>query len=352
MIRHFEEIIRSSGDLICLLDERGRIGFINEAFDEVLGAEPGACIGQKVADLLITPFREEFEARLVEIQTGLAGPETGPVRRVVLRRKNGGVFPASLSIGVVRYHGRLFFTAVFRDLTKIMDVERQLELRAFELRRSNAELERFTGGVAQALRTPLASMEAKASRLEASEGLTRIRRGLERLRDLQTTLSAFSEIGPESSVSAFEMEEIVDEVRCELDDEGSLGGPGSPMSIERGQLPRLKGVPSQIKVLMKNLIGNAVKFRRENVTPMVLVTARDAGSHWLIMVEDNGVGIPRKRFSEIFRMSSRLHSRGEYTGWGLGLALCRKVAQSHGGSIDVDSVLGKGSTFTVTLPKD
>ncbi len=120
--------------------------------------------------------------------------------------------------------------------------------------------------------------------------------------------------------------------------------------VRVGELPTIDGDEPQLRQLMQNLISNALKFRREDVVPEVDIDARVKDTAVEITVRDNGIGFEPQYAARIFRVFERLHGRGRYQGTGIGLALCRKIAERHGGTIEADSEPGVGSTFTVRLP--
>ncbi|MFD1730996.1 ATP-binding protein [Deinococcus malanensis] len=117
-----------------------------------------------------------------------------------------------------------------------------------------------------------------------------------------------------------------------------------------GPLPAITGDAPQLAQLFQNLISNALKFQRPGVPPEVRVTAISEGEWWRFRIHDNGIGIEPQYSDRIFVMFQRLHGREVYEGTGLGLAICRKIVEAHGGSIGVESIPGKGSTFWFTLP--
>ena len=112
----------------------------------------------------------------------------------------------------------------------------------------------------------------------------------------------------------------------------------------------MEGDESQLVQLLQNLAGNALKFRGE-AAPRVHVSAHEKESEWAIVVQDNGIGIDPQYFERIFMVFQRLHDKGQYPGTGIGLAICKKVVDRHGGRIWVESAPGKGSRFVFTLPK-
>jgi chemotaxis family two-component system sensor kinase Cph1 len=103
--------------------------------------------------------------------------------------------------------------------------------------------------------------------------------------------------------------------------------------------------------MRRNLIGNAVKFRRDGVPPEIHVAARQVDSHWLLSVRDNGIGIKPQHQDKIFLIFQRLHTREKYPGTGIGLAICKKIVEQHGGRLWIESQLGQGCTFYFTLPQ-
>jgi light-regulated signal transduction histidine kinase (bacteriophytochrome) len=125
----------------------------------------------------------------------------------------------------------------------------------------------------------------------------------------------------------------------------------SGAQITHDALPEVNGDDTQLTQLFQNLVGNAIKFRKQDEPLRVHVGVQDAGDEWRFSVADNGIGIERQYFERIFMVFQRLHTRDEYPGTGIGLAICKKVVDRHGGRIWVESAQGKGSTFIFTLPK-
>ena len=122
-------------------------------------------------------------------------------------------------------------------------------------------------------------------------------------------------------------------------------------TVEVGKMPKVRAYSSQLTQLFQNLIGNAVKFRKPDVKPVIRVVCHDKGDRFLIKIIDNGIGIPADAKSRVFDIFQRLHTRTEYEGTGIGLAICQKIVQRHGGEIGVDSEEGKGATFYFSLMK-
>jgi signal transduction histidine kinase len=182
----------------------------------------------------------------------------------------------------------------------------------------------------------------------------------QRMQNLINALLAYSRVTTRGQpFVAVDLGEVAREVLADL--EASIEQTGA--SVHVGHLPVIEADPTQMRQLLQNLAGNALKFHREDEPPRVLVHGRvleerDAapagpcspGTMCQIAVEDNGIGFDEKYLDCIFGVFQRLHGRGVYAGTGMGLAICRKIADRHGGSITAASTLGRGSVFTVVLP--
>ncbi|HWR97241.1 MAG TPA: ATP-binding protein [Candidatus Methanoperedens sp.] len=121
--------------------------------------------------------------------------------------------------------------------------------------------------------------------------------------------------------------------------------------ITRERLPTVSADGIQLSQLFQNLIGNAIKFRSKEQPCEIHIGTRGDRGRWVLSVSDNGIGIPARQFDRIFQVFQRLHGRGRYPGTGIGLAICKRIVERHGGRIWVESTIGKGSTFSFSLPK-
>jgi light-regulated signal transduction histidine kinase (bacteriophytochrome) len=237
-----------------------------------------------------------------------------------------------------------------------------------ELTRSNAELEQFAYVASHDLQEPLRKIQAFGDLLAATAGVALDEQGrlyVERMQDaarrmqgLINDLLTFARLT--SQARAFEevdLARVAQEVVSDLEERlRRTGG-----RVEVGELPRLQSDPTQMRQLLQNLVGNALKFHRPEVPPVVVLRYRPlrdvaargrarAAALCEIAVEDNGIGIEEKYLERIFAPFQRLHGRGEYEGTGMGLAICRKIVERHGGRITAHSTPGQGTTFLVTLP--
>jgi light-regulated signal transduction histidine kinase (bacteriophytochrome) len=251
-------------------------------------------------------------------------------------------------------NGRL--AAVNSELSTAND---SLHRRAAELARSNEELDSFASIASHDLQEPLrkvrtfneqlAVLEADRLSEQGRDYLRRANAAAERMQKLIEDLLKFSRVStqgrPFEPVDLAEVaNRVVVDLEAQVDDAGGR--------VDIGELPVIKADPLQMQQLLQNLISNALKFRREGVDPVVTVTAERSGETIILKVADNGIGFEARYASRIFRIFERLHGRTEYPGTGIGLALCRKIADRHGGTIEAESEPGQGATFIVTLPAD
>ena len=171
--------------------------------------------------------------------------------------------------------------------------------------------------------------------------------GARRMQELINDLLTYSRVGSRPLELEFvDTGEIVDEVISDLgmtiEDSGAM--------VTREELPSLTADHRQLQQLFQNLIANAIKFHKPGVAPVVHVSARREGDDCIFRVSDNGIGIQAQYLDRIFVLFQRLHSRAEYAGTGIGLAICKKIVERHGGTIKVTSEPGLGTTFEFSLP--
>lgn len=249
-------------------------------------------------------------------------------------------------------------TGVCWDITARRQAEEDLRRLAAELARSNAELEQFAYIASHDLQEPLRKIQAFGDLLAqvASPALDdKARLYLERMQDaacrmqgLINDLLTFSRVTSQArTMVEIDLGQVAREVLSDL--EGRLHATRG--RVEIGALPRLESDPLQMRQLLQNLIGNALKFHRPGVPPAVVLASQPPSNGCVeIEVRDNGIGFEEKYLDRIFTPFQRLHGRGQYEGTGMGLAICRKIVERHGGAITARSTPGQGSTFIVTLP--
>ncbi|HEV2786157.1 MAG TPA: ATP-binding protein [Solirubrobacteraceae bacterium] len=236
----------------------------------------------------------------------------------------------------------------------------ELEHANLELKRSNSELEQFASIASHDLQEPLRKVQSFGDQLERRFGaelspeavdyVRRMRSAASRMSTLIEDLLRFSRVSTRAQrPAAVDLAEVAREVVA-ADLDGLLQQTHGEVHI--GRLPRLEADALQMRQLLQNLIANALKFHRSGVAPEVFVEPAPSADRDVVAftVSDNGIGFDPRYEERIFRVFERLHPREEYTGTGIGLALCRKIVERHGGEISADSREGGGARFTVTLP--
>ncbi|MBX5441623.1 MAG: CHASE3 domain-containing protein [Solirubrobacteraceae bacterium] len=247
---------------------------------------------------------------------------------------------------------------VVAELEALRRANEQLDAQALELRRSNAELEQFAYVASHDLQEPLRKVASFTQLLQRRYGGQLDERadqyiafagdGARRMQRLINDLLAFSRVGRlRGEASVVDANELVDAALDNLAEAVRESG----ATVEVGDLPAVRGEPALLTAVFQNLIGNAIKFRRDE-PPVVRVSAEPDGTMWAFTVSDNGIGIDPEYAERIFVIFQRLHPKEAYEGTGIGLALCRKIVEHHGGTIRLDPPGdGPGATFRFTLPK-
>jgi light-regulated signal transduction histidine kinase (bacteriophytochrome) len=250
--------------------------------------------------------------------------------------------------------GLIFFTQV---ITARKEMELELVSRRAELERSNQDLEQFAYVASHDLQEPLRAVAGCGQILQrryghqlepmAGELIQHMVEGAARMQALILDLLAFSRVGARGhELVPIDSAEALKRALKQL--EGAMSE--SHAELEVASLPRVRGDVDQLTQLFQNLMGNAIKYRSD-APVKIAIDARSNGSSWQFSVRDNGIGIEPQYFEKIFVLFQRLHTREEYPGTGIGLAICKKIVERHGGRIWVESTLGQGTSFHFTLPR-
>jgi signal transduction histidine kinase len=245
---------------------------------------------------------------------------------------------------------------VLRDNSRRKEAEVLLLQKVDELNRSNEELGQFAYIASHDLQEPLRMVGSYTQLLarrykgkldaDADEFIAFAVDGANRMQRLIQDLLAFSRVGTKGSdLSDTSSEEALEQALMNL--RGAIEASGA--LVTHDPLPTVLADEMQLTQLFQNLVGNAIKYQSPGVPKVHIAAARNGGKKWTFSVKDNGLGIDSQYFERIFGMFQRLHKREEFAGTGIGLAICKKIVERHGGSISVESQPGQGSTFSFAL---
>jgi PAS domain S-box-containing protein len=357
----YELILNSAGEGICGLDANGKATYVNPAATRMTGFDTKELLGR--------PETEIFGATFSATGHGAGGSK---LEDQTFRRRDGSTFIVELvKTPIVENDREVGAVLIFKDITARRKAEEDLARKADELTRSNAELEQFAFVASHDLQEPLRKIQAFGDRVktkcekidlgEAGDYLNRMQNAAARMQTLINDLLAFSRVIRSSqpfvpvNLGAV-TKEVLNDLEVRIEKNGAR--------VDVGELPTVNGDPTQIRQLMQNLLSNALKFQPHGKQPVVIVSSRiisdssgkettiapDTNPVWEISVQDNGIGFDEKHLEKIFAVFQRLHGRTEYEGTGIGLAVCRRILERHGGSITARSQPAKGATFLFTLP--
>lgn len=347
-------IVESSDDAIMSKDLDGIITSWNQGAERIFGYSAVEAVGQPIT-IIVPPERfSETKEILARVQRGERVDHYETVRQDKSRRS---VY-VSLTVSPIREGGKIIGASkIARDITERRQAEEAFLKQAERMVRANADLQQFAYITSHDLREPLRSVVTCAEMLlsEPSDGMTEQHRQMlgyivsaaKRMNSMFTDLlpyaRALNEDPPASMVATSEVVEwAVNNLHSAMD------SAGASVNWDPVKLPIVMGNKIGLVTVFQNLVGNALKYRSAG-TPRVEILARRRDSFWVFQVKDNGIGIAPVYHKRIFTLFQRLHTV-EYPGTGVGLALCRRIVQAHGGEIWVESEQGKGATFSFTLP--
>ena len=353
--RAAREILDTMADALFVLDPSAKIRVTNGAVTALLGFTEAELHGRSIDTL------EPVGAGDATISRTLAElTRRGAIRdqERVFRHRDGGTVDVSVSISPVREENiDRGAVLIARDIRERKRAEEELRSAMQRLEQSNRELEDFAYVASHDLQEPLRKIQAFGDLLEQKHGaalppqgvdyIARMRAAAKRMQVLINDLLMFSRVTTKAQPFVpVALEHVAREVAKDLEVRAhETGG-----RIDIGPLPTIDADPLQMRQLLQNLAGNALKFHRDGVPPVVEIEGRIAGNRAQVTVRDNGIGFDEKYAERIFTMFERLHGRGKYEGTGIGLAICRRIAERHGGTITARSTPGEGATFVVTLP--
>ena len=351
-------IIESATDAIITVDARQIVTLFNPAAERMFRCPASEALGRPLDRFIPDRFRQIHHLHIEEFaKTGVTTRAMGHQRPLAALRADGVEFPVEATISQCTVGGETLFTAIVRDITERKRAEAELAKQAEDLARSNVELERFAYVASHDLQEPMRTVRSFAQLLQrryasqltgdGEEYLRFITDGVQRMQTLINDLLAYSRVT--SQGGAFGHADCTQILRMVLDSlQASIESKGAGVTFD--PLPVVIGDATQLGQVFQNLIVNAIKFHGDD-PPRIHVSVKEEPGEWVFSVADNGIGIAPEYFERIFIIFQRLHTIEEYGGTGIGLAICKKIVERHGGRIWVESAVGKGSTFSFSVPK-
>jgi PAS domain S-box-containing protein len=352
-------IVNSATDAIVTLDAEQRIMLFNTAAEQMFRCTAAQAIGQPLDQFIPERFRLSHQEHIhVFGQTGITSRSMGTPGAVWGLRASGEEFPVEASISQVEVAGQKFYTVILRDITERKRAEEKLKQTLTELARSNAELQQFAYVASHDLQEPLRMVASYTELLarryqgrldaDADEFIAFAVDGANRMQRLINDLLAYSRVdtrgkAPEPTDAGAALTEALANLEAAMAENEAV--------VTHDPLPTVPADETQLVQLFQNLVGNALKFRSARHA-CIHVSATQQGKEWVFSVQDNGIGIEPQYAERIFVIFQRLHTQADYPGTGIGLAICKRIVERHGGHIWLESQPGQGATFYFSLPKE
>jgi PAS domain S-box-containing protein len=352
----FRSIVEGAPNAMLVANREGKIVLVNRRTEELFGYTREELFIQSIEMLMPLRYREQHPAKVRNFFENPRNRSIDAKGDLYGQRKDGSEFPLELGLAYIQEGEQTLALASVIEISKRKELENELAGKIDELARSNRDLERFAYLASHDLQEPLRAVSGCLQLLEqryrgqldepagewighAVDGAARMRVLIEALLSYSLVSKGGNPLQPVDCNAALEM--ALRNLSVSIKESG--------VEISREPLPMVAGIPSYLDMLFQNLIGNAIKFRRLDLPAKVRIGAELKEGYWVISISDNGIGIEEQYFERIFNLFQRLHSRSEYPGTGIGLALCKRIAEQHGGKITVTSTPGQGSCFSFTL---
>ena len=352
---YVDNIIKSMTDTLIVVDLNGNIRTVNEAVCRLLGRTEAELLGQPISMVFAGG---EFPLKFNAVNGREDLLSLNHIEQIYVN-KDGRAIPVLFSSAVLhdgeqRVQG---VVCMAQDVTERKQTEEALKQRAAELARSNSELERFASVASHDLQEPLRVVASYVQLLarryqgqlgpDADEFIHFAVTGVTRMQTLINDLLTYSRVGTKGrEFTVTDVEAVLAQALTNLQVAITEGG----ATITHDPLPAVLADGAQLTQVFQNLLANAVKFRRTDTPSHIHVTAQRQGPDWVFAVRDNGIGFEPQYAERIFGIFQRLHTNEDYPGTGIGLAICKKIIERHGGKIWVNSKLGQGATFSFLLP--
>lgn len=358
LVTEYKTTVDTAIDGLVVISAQGIIQKVNKAALQMFGYTREELVGANVNILMPSPYHEDHDQYLRNYLESEKPKIIGVGREVSGRRKDGSEFPIALGVNEMEIEGSKSFVGTIQDISDRKASEDRQQNLLDQLTRSNTELERFAYVASHDMQEPVRMITSFSSIIsndyaevldeDGKKHLNILTNAGHRLHNIIDDLLAYSRINSEEvqftrfngQVSINGALENLQELILQTD-----------AHIELGEIPTLYGNPVQIMRLFQNLITNGIKYQSQGQRPIIKILSEESVDFWHISIIDNGRGIQSDYHEEIFEPFRRLQTWDQIQGSGLGLSICQKIVQTHGGSIYVESAPSSGSVFTFTLAK-
>jgi len=351
----YRGLLEAAPDPMVVVNQGGEIVLLNLQAEKQFGYRRNELLGQKVTNIIPEGFAERLIADGLRSAEDALAQQIGTGIELSGRRKDRTEFPIELMLSPLGGAEGILVTAAIRNISVRKTAEAHLLQKVEELNRSNEELGQFAYIASHDLQEPLRMVASYTQLLsrrykdkldsDADEFIAFAVDGATRMQRLIQDLLAYSRVGTKGkqllkTSSEAALKSALSNLRGAIEESGAL--------ITHDPLPAVLADEMQLVQLFQNLVGNAIKYQNPGI-PRIHIAALNGGKQYRFSVQDNGLGIDPQYFERIFGMFQRLHKREEFAGTGIGLAICKKIVERHGGQISVESQPGTGSTFRFAL---
>jgi PAS domain S-box-containing protein len=352
----YRGLLEAAPDAMVVVNQAGVIVLVNVQAEKQFGYRRDELVGRKLTNIIPEGFAERLIADAARSTAEALAQQIGMGIELSGRRRDGTAFPIEIMLSPLQSAEGILVTAAIRNITARKKSEQELAVANQVLEESNLELKQFAYIASHDLQTPLRSIAGFIQLLQqeyegkldeqAQDWILRTVGAVEHMQTLIRDLLSYSCVENRSKpFTQIPFLDIVNDALILL--ESSIHDSGGQVACDK--LPIVMGDRSQLVQLMQNLIGNGLAYRSDK-PPHIHISAKRRGKDWLFSVSDNGIGIDPKHYEQIFEIFKRLHNQKDKPGTGIGLAVCRRVVNRHGGQIWVESDPGHGSTFHFTIP--
>jgi PAS domain S-box-containing protein len=354
----YRGLLEAAPDAMVVVNQGGEIVLLNVQAENQFGYSRDELIGQQVKNIIPEGFAERLIADDLRSAADALAQQIGTGIELSALRKDGSEFPIEIMLSPLDSAEGVLVTAAIRDISVRKAAELNLLQNVEELNRSNEELGQFAYIASHDLQEPLRMVTSYTQLLsrrykgqldaDADEFIAFAVDGAIRMQRLIEDLLAFSRVATTGNElvdtsSEYALEQALQNLHWAIKDSGAL--------VTHDPLPMVQADGMQLVQLFQNLIGNAIKYQNPGIPQVHVSATRDGAARWNFAIKDNGLGIDPQFFERIFGMFQRLHKRDEFSGTGIGLAICKKIVERHGGDLTVESAVGLGSTFSFALAK-